>query len=293
MQEEAGRMYRKGLQVVERLEESLDKPPDGGKPDPFKALRSTCREIIERWKEILVLLKGAIPGGTAKPVDVIAPVKEMQENLAQLATALLKDHLEPSWKSLPADDEIGSSSETPQDSPQTRKIVAEIKEADNSLRAIVRGEIMAGDQSPARDPSTLPVKSVQLAEELVACVYATFITVVLLRIRWLVFSAVMIYTAIVFSSASYPFQPAATLRTLALLLFLLGGVVVGYVYEEMHRNETLRRITSTDPNKIDSALWLKVASAGLLPLLGLLSTLFPQIGHFLYSLAAPILQATR
>jgi hypothetical protein len=115
----------------------------------------------------------------------------------------------------------------------------------------------------------------------------------LLRIRGLVFSAVMIYMALILSSASYPFQPAASLRTLALLLFALGGIVVGYVYEEMHRDESLRRMTSTDPDKIDSELWLKVVTAGLLPLLGLLSTLFPQIGHFLYSLAAPILQATR
>jgi hypothetical protein len=52
-------------------------------------------------------------------------------------------------------------------------------------------------------------------------------------------------------------------------------------------------MTSTDSNKIDGAFWLKLATAGFLPLVGLLTSLFPQFGHLLYTIAAPLLQATR
>jgi hypothetical protein len=293
MRDEAARMYFTEFEVVERLQESLGKPPGDAVPDPRDTLRSACAGVTKNLRRIFALLKQGIPDHTAKPEEIIAPVKEVQEDLAQLATALLRDHLEPSWKTLPADDQIPASPQKAPDPPETKIIEARVKEPDERLRASIRAEITGADKSAPSDPSRLSPKCMQLGEELVACVYATFITVALLRIRSLVFSAVMIYTALVFSSASYPFQPAASLRTLALFLFVLGGIIVGYVYEEMHRDESLRRMTSTDPNKIDSALWLKVVSAGLLPLLGLLSALFPAIGHFLYSIAAPILQATR
>lgn len=293
MQAVAARMYRRGLQVVTRLDDSLGEPP----ANAVKDLKNQCRAVSTCLEDVFKLwgqLKNPQPkpGEIIPPPDkIIAPVVEMQTKLAQLTSTLMKDHLEKSWKTLPADDQIDSSSGKPPDLPETKKIHAEVK-ADDSWRAIIHADM--GDGEPqAPNPSGLSAKSTQLAEELVACVFATFITMVLMRIRSLVFCAVVIYTAIVFSSASYPFQPAANLRTLALILFLFGGGVIGYVYEEMHSDMTLRRMTSTDPNKTDWAFWLKVMYAGLLPLLGLLSTLFPQIGHFLYTIAAPILQATR
>jgi hypothetical protein len=286
MQTAAAKMYWKGLLVVTRLGDSLGKRP----PDALKDLKAQCDDVSTCLEDVFKIW-GQLKNDQGKPGAIIAPVTKMQIILARLTSTLLKDHLEPSWIALPADDQIESSSGKPPDLPETKKIQAEVK-ADDSWRAIIHAEM--GDGEPqAPNPSGLSAKSTQLAEELVACVFATFITMVLMRIRSLVFCAVVIYTAIVFSSASYPFQPAANLRTLALILFLFGGAVIGYVYEEMHSDVTLRRMTSTDPNKTDWAFWLKVIYAGLLPLLGLLSTLFPPIGHFLYTIAAPILQATR
>jgi hypothetical protein len=202
----------------------------------------------------------------------------MQGELALTAGVLCKDFLDHSWKMLPADGGTESSREGAQDSLGTTIVKVVTAERYDFL---------------PEDPSGLSDKSLQLAGEFVACIYANFLATVLLRIRWLVFSTVVIYTAVVFSSVSYPFQPAPSISALALILFLFEGGVVGYVYEEMHRDVTLRRLTSTDPNKVDSAFWLKLISAGLLPLLGLLTALFPQVGHLLYTIVAPILQATR
>jgi len=291
MRDEARRLYLKEIHVVERLQESLGDAADTTHPGAVELLKKECGEILAIRGRIYGLLAAGIPVGSKNAEEFIGAFRNMQEKLAKMAGFLCKDFLDRSWKALPADDGIEASLAQPQDSSGTMTVKAAITSAGDSQRnTIVNAEIKRADDPW---PSGLSAKPLQLAEEFVACVYSTFITIVLLRIRWLVFSSVVIYTAVVFSSTSYPFQPVASLRNLALLLFLLGVIVVGYVYEEMHRDPTVRCMTSTDPNKVDAAFWLKLVSAGLLPLLGLLTSLFPQVGHFLYTIAAPILQATR
>jgi hypothetical protein len=291
MWDEARRLYLKEMHVVERLQESLTGAGNTTKPGEVEALKKECGEILAIRQEIYTLMAAGTLAEPKNAKKFIESVKDMQEKLAHTAGVLCKDFLDASWKALPADDGIEVSRVQPQDSSGTMKVNAAITNAADSLRnTLVNAEIKKADDPP---PSGLADKSLRLAEEFVACFYSTFITIVLLRIRWLVFSSVVIYTGVVFSTTSYPFQPAAGLRTLALFLFLLSAMVVGYVYEEMHHDPTLRGMTSTDPNKVDAAFWLKLISAGLLPLLGLLTALFPQVGHFLYTIAAPILHATR
>jgi hypothetical protein len=291
MRDEARRLYLKEIQVVERLQESLGGASNTTKPGEVEVLKKECGEILALRQRIYGLLAARIPAGSTNAKEFIDSVKLMQEKLAHTAGVLCKEFLDHSWKALPADDGIEASPVQVQDSSGTMTVNAAITNAEDSQRStVVKAAIKKADDP---GPSGLSDKPLQLAEEFVACVYSTFITIVLLRIRWLVFTSVVIYTAVVFSSTSYPFQPTASLRTLALLLFLLGGIVVGYVYEEMHRDPTVRCMTSTDPNKVDAAFWFKLISAGLLPLLGLLTSLFPQVGHFLYTIAAPILQATQ
>jgi len=52
-------------------------------------------------------------------------------------------------------------------------------------------------------------------------------------------------------------------------------------------------MTSTDPGKLDAAFWAKLVSAGIVPLVALVSTVYPPFGHLLYSLVGPLLQALR
>jgi hypothetical protein len=104
---------------------------------------------------------------------------------------------------------------------------------------------------------------------------------------------VSVYACIVLSTVFYPFVPGPSLTILSIALFALSGGIIGYIYEEMHRDATLSRMTSTVPGKLDPAFWTKFLAAGLVPLLSLMVSVFPQAGHFLYSLAQPILQGLR
>jgi hypothetical protein len=104
---------------------------------------------------------------------------------------------------------------------------------------------------------------------------------------------VVLYACIVLSTVSYPFQPAPNLTIMAAVLFAFSGYVVWYVYEEMHRDPTLSRVTSTTPGKLDAAFWTKFAAAGVVPLVALITTVYPPFGHLLYTLVGPLLQALR
>jgi len=136
-----------------------------------------------------------------------------------------------------------------------------------------------------------PLRSI--AEELVALVYVNFIVSVLLRIRCFVLCAIGLYVALVVSTSVYPFEPHPALQALAVILLIVLGATVGYVYAEMHREAVLSRLTSTNVGELGLDFWLKLASAGAIPLFSLLAAQFPQINQLLFNWLEPALKAIR
>lgn len=132
-----------------------------------------------------------------------------------------------------------------------------------------------------------------MAEEYVALVYVNFLVSVLLRIRTLVIAAGGMYVFIVLSMNTYPFEPHLALQTLAVVLLLVMGGAVGFVYAEMHRETVLSRLTSTEPGELGLDFWIKFASAGAIPVFSLLAAQFPGINQFLFSWLEPALQAMK
>jgi hypothetical protein len=132
-----------------------------------------------------------------------------------------------------------------------------------------------------------------MAEEYVALVYVNFLVSVLLRIRTLVISAGGMYVFIVLSMNTYPFEPHPALQTLSVVLLLILGAGVGYVYAEMHREAILSRLTSTAPGELGLDFWVKFASAAAIPVFSLLASQFPSINQFLFSWLEPALQAMK
>jgi len=62
-----------------------------------------------------------------------------------------------------------------------------------------------------------------------------------------------------------------------LTLFLVLGAFISYVYAQMHKDTTLSHITNTKPGELGGEFWFKLISFGIAPLLGLLTTIFPQM----------------
>jgi hypothetical protein len=132
-----------------------------------------------------------------------------------------------------------------------------------------------------------------LAEEFTALIYVNFLVTVLLRLRTLVICAGGMYVFIVLSVSVYPFEPHPALQSLTVILLLVMGVAVGFVYAEMHRDAILSRLTSTPVGELGVDFWLKLAAAGAIPVFSLLAAQFPQISQFLFSWLEPALQAVK
>lgn len=269
IENEGYKLIVREIDTIERLNESLGVTLEGKK----KTLREEHLEKIIELREHLKLAHQGILKlpSFEKRHTFVTHFKKIQKEFAITAGFLCTSFLHPSWLRLPRE----NSKTTGGNGTETSGTKTNI------------------GTDPIADLPGFSSNSLGLGEEFVGCVYSNFLVTVLLRIRGLVFSAVAIYALIVFSTISYPFQPAPDLSMLAIALFLVGAAVIGYVYEEMHRDPTLSRMTSTEPGKLDSAFWTKFVSAGIVPLVALISTVYPPFGHLLYSLLGPLLQALR
>jgi hypothetical protein len=143
------------------------------------------------------------------------------------------------------------------------------------------------DTVPKKTPAQL------VAEEFVSLVYANFLTSVLLRIRTLVTEAIGIFLLLLFSISSYPFEPNPDMFTLAVLLIFVMGVVIAYVYSQMHRDPALSRLTSTAEGELGLEFWGQLLAAGAIPVLSLLALQFPSLSRVLINLLGPALQAIK
>jgi len=87
--------------------------------------------------------------------------------------------------------------------------------------------------------------------------------------------------------ASYPFDPRPVVNGAMVLLFLILGAVIVFVYAQMHRDPILSLVTNTNPGELDGDFWVKLVSFGAGPMLGLMATIFPELTDFLFSWVAP------
>ena len=132
-----------------------------------------------------------------------------------------------------------------------------------------------------------------LAEEFTGLVYVNFLVTVLLRMRTQVICASGLYVLLVLAIGVYPFEPHPALQSLTVILLLALGAAVGFVYAEMHREAILSRLTSTNIGELGLDFWVKLASAGAIPLFSLLAAQFPSINQYLFSWLEPALQAMK
>ena len=65
------------------------------------------------------------------------------------------------------------------------------------------------------------------------------------------------------------------------------------MFAQMDRDAIMSRITATKANELGSAFYLRVAQYGVLPLLTVLSSQFPEINRFLFSWLQPAIEAIR
>jgi hypothetical protein len=124
-------------------------------------------------------------------------------------------------------------------------------------------------------------------EELVCLTYLGFVQNMLGRIRTMALAGLFLFVAITLAVSSYPFDPRPALSGVLLVLFVIFGAVIVFVYADMHRDATLSHITNTNPGELGSEFWFKIVGFGAAPVLGLITTIFPELSGFLLSWLQP------
>ena len=142
-----------------------------------------------------------------------------------------------------------------------------------------------------KSAATTKVDCRWLAEEFVALRYVGLIHYESAQMKNLV---VLLGVGFIFALAavgSYPFLAGRQCAWgLAAVFVIFGGAIV-MSFAQMDRDAILSRLSRTDPGKLDWGFFIRAASYGALPLLALLASQFPSIGHALFSWLEPALNA--
>jgi hypothetical protein len=193
----------------------------------------------------------------------LEPLKKFQKSVAEASGKLLTELLIPAWMK-----EKGSS---------------------------ILDQNAKQDQDEGKEPCAELSKDacIQNAEEFVCLPYLGFVQNILGRIRTIIMGMLSLFVATAVALSSYPFDPRQGLSAAMIVLFAVLAAAVLYVYAQMHRDTTLSHVTNTKPGELGLDFWLKTASIGIAPVLGLLATVFPQVSDFIFSWLEPGIQSMK
>lgn len=130
-------------------------------------------------------------------------------------------------------------------------------------------------------------------EEYVAQRYIAFIRGALIHMKHSLIFLGISFSLILVSLNIYSFEPHRTLVWSLTIIFFVVGFTVVRALMQMHRNHILSLITGTKPNELGTEFYLRVVGYGAVPLVTLIATHFPSIGHYLVSLVQPGLDALK
>lgn len=120
-----------------------------------------------------------------------------------------------------------------------------------------------------------------------------YIRFCLLQLRNLTVLMAGAFVFLVLAINSYAIQAPLIMGRFLFVVFVVLGVTVVQTSASMHRNAILSRLAGRQAGKLDIDFFLKMASVGVLPLLGLLSTLFPSLSGALSGWVQPGIEALR
>lgn len=143
------------------------------------------------------------------------------------------------------------------------------------------------EESREQGPPGSTQEHIRIAEELTSLTYLGFVQNILGRVRTIVLGGLFLFLSATLAVTSYPFDPRTLLSCVLLLLFVVFGAVIVFVYADMHRDATLSHITNTKPGELGSEFWFKIIAFGAAPLLGLITAIFPELSGFLFSWLQP------
>ena len=137
------------------------------------------------------------------------------------------------------------------------------------------------------------VRAMRSLEEYVACEIVLYVDQYLQNLRRLCFFLFAALLILVTVSAQYPYEPHTVVSLSAVILLVMSVVAVFFTMVRMSRNVTLSRISHTESGRVtwNTTFVLNLVTFGVVPLLALVSSEFPEVRAFLFSWAEPMVRA--
>ncbi len=174
--------------------------------------------------------------------------------------------------------------------PQREDVEAVVKALEKKDdRAEQRGTVGHFRRTHASDTGLV----LRCAEEYVATHVAAYLAWVTARLRSLSLHILVSVLVVVALVSSYPIAPHGLVRTLVTALVAGSVGVVLVITVEADRDDVLSRISKTDPGQVtwDFRLVGRLLLFGVVPVLSLLSSEFPELRGFLFNWMEPLLRS--
>ncbi|HEX6863403.1 MAG TPA: hypothetical protein VF414_11335, partial [Thermoanaerobaculia bacterium] len=145
------------------------------------------------------------------------------------------------------------------------------------------------DGKPVPRPREVEIREIEiyLAAQVVA-----YLRYVFAHLRYALVSATLCGLALLFAVSSYAFQPKRFLSFGIWMALLLASVMTLRAFVQMDRNGALSAISGTDAGKVslDRTFFSNLFTYGGIPVLGVVLTQFPGVGHVFGGWLGPLLR---
>jgi hypothetical protein len=113
------------------------------------------------------------------------------------------------------------------------------------------------------------------------------------QIHNIAFTLALCFVALVVFFSTYSPQAPNALGRWLLVLFLGVGAIVTAVLVGLEKDYVLSKARGSEPGELNAEFWLRLATFGALPLLGLVAHLFPELSGFVANWVQPGVEALR
>ena len=156
----------------------------------------------------------------------------------------------------------------------------------------LRTPVLADKTQSENDCVELKPPSIsETAQTFVALQYSMFINYGVRQIQNLLLAVSVGYGLLVAALNVYAFEASHLINRFLLAGFVVLGIVIWQAMSQMERDPILSRLSGSTEGELSREFYVKLIGYGALPLLTVLSSQFPAIGHFLTSWVEPSLEA--
>ena len=133
----------------------------------------------------------------------------------------------------------------------------------------------------------------RLAKEFIALHFSIFAIYGVRQIQNLILFLSVGFALLMVAMNSYNFQAPQMIGRFLTVAFLVMSYITGTCMIQMERDPVLSRIAGSAEGELSKEFYFKIIAYGALPVLGILTSLFPSLSTFLFSWVMPTLEALR